>query len=208
MTTHPPSPVNWSWNQNKKAGAETRAGKASRRRKFTLVTIPAVIKNMERAATSKRTSARIRGSVHFTALGWAARKSLLALTNSLDITARTRARSDMSVGYAASASWGAIIFQSTQKHTDWSPAKNWTDPRIQCSFESKRVGWAFEKTARLTCLSSPTPARGLACNVDCSDWLLGQFLCESCAVANRIRRGHFAKSKIEHENLLLQLVGS
>lgn len=164
-----------------------RGEKASKKRKSTLVTTPVVIKNTARVATWKRTFARTRENVHFTALGWVARKSLLAPTSSPGITAHIRARKGMSVGSAASVLWEATIFQSTRKHTDWSPAKNWTDPRTPCSFESERVGCALE--GQYDNSSPPLEeSRAWACVLT---WLLLSY--ENCAVTNRIHRGHFPK---------------
>lgn len=145
MTTHPP---NRSPNQNKSPGAEIRGVEPSRRRKYTLVTTQAATKSTERVAISRHISAHIQVSVRSSAIGRDARKSSLARTNLLDITARTREKNAMCVRFVASALWEVIIFRSTQKLTDWSREKSWTDLRTQCSFEAKRVGNARHGTLK------------------------------------------------------------
>lgn len=161
-------PLNCPRNQNKRPGAEIHAGEANRKRKFTLATTTVAIKNTARAVIWKHTSVRTRENARFIALGLAARKSLLARTNSHGTIARIRVRNATFVASAVSVSWGVIISRSTQKRMDWNPAKNWRDPRIQCSFEVERGGYALKETT----------VREFACNfsVSCKEWSPGRFL--------------------------------
>lgn len=151
MTTRPLN-MNWSRNQNKSRDGGIRGAEPSRKRKFTLATTQAAIKNTERVAILRRISVRTLVSGRSSAIGQDARKSSLAQTSSPDTTALTRAKNVTCVPFAPSASWEAIIFRSTPKRMDWSREKNSTDPRTLCSFEAERFGCArlgaLERRAR------------------------------------------------------------